>query len=410
MTFLSGLPSDTLAFIAIIAMLTGYFHIWYTPFSASQGPTILTTTGIFATFVGIAIGLHEVNPDQISTSVPTLLGGLKTAFYGSIVGVGGALTLKLRQLIFGDPKRVLNSGIHTQVTADDLANILTGIHKALVGDDEGSLVTQMKLARQDSNDRLDSLRQAQIEALQKLSELGSKALIEALKDVIRDFNQKLTEQFGENFKQLNTAVEKLVVWQNDYRHQIEETSSNLKQVTQSMGEAAGNYAALVGKSEGFVTVARDLSTLIQALETQRTELGGALRMLGDLLVAASGSLPQIEKKIVDLTDQMTRSVAHNQSELTKALAENAAQIKASAEASGRDITKFNADISKEIAGVIGKTKEQITLLDKALADELTKSLQGLGKQLAALSEKFVNDYGPLTDQLRNLIQIARSAR
>jgi hypothetical protein len=32
--------------------------------------------------------------------------------------------------------------------------------------------------------------------------MGSKALVEALRDVIRDFNQNLTEQIGENFKEL----------------------------------------------------------------------------------------------------------------------------------------------------------------------------------------------------------------
>lgn len=410
MAFLSELPVDTLIFITAIVALALHFHIRYTPFSALHGPTILTTTGILATFVGIAIGLHDVDPEKISNTVPVLLGGLKTAFYASIVGVAGALTLKLRQLAFGDPKRVQSLDIQSNVTANDLANILTGIRRALVGDDEGSLVTQMKLARQDSNDRLDSLRQAQVEALQKLSELGSKALIEALKDVIRDFNQNLTEQFGENFKALNSAVEKLVLWQNDYRHQMEETTSNLRLVTQSMGDAADSYATLVNKSEGFVAVAKDLSTLIQALEAQRTELGGALRMLGDLLVAASGSLPQIEKKVIELTDQMTRAVTHNQGELSKALTENTAQIKASTEASGRDLAKLNAEMSKEISAIIGKTKEQITLLDKALAEELTKSLQGLGRQLAALSEKFVSDYGPLTDRLRDLVQVSRASR
>jgi hypothetical protein len=46
-------------------------------------------------------------------------------------------------------------------------------------------------------------------------------------------------------------------------------------------------------------------------------------------------------------------------------------------------------------------------LDKALEEELTKSIQSLGRQLAALSEKFVQDYTPLTVQLQRLVQAAR---
>ena len=47
----------------------------------------------------------------------------------------------------------------------------------------------------------------------KVGKIATGQLIEALKEVIRDFNKNLNEQFGENFKQLNEAVERTVVWQ-----------------------------------------------------------------------------------------------------------------------------------------------------------------------------------------------------
>ncbi|WP_166484973.1 hypothetical protein [Nitrosomonas eutropha] len=43
-------------------------------------PTILTTTGIFATFFGIALGLADFDAANIQASIPALLAGLKTAF------------------------------------------------------------------------------------------------------------------------------------------------------------------------------------------------------------------------------------------------------------------------------------------------------------------------------------------
>ena len=39
-----------------------------------------------------------------------------------------------------------------------------------------------------------------------MSKLATEQVIAALKTVIQDFNNNLAEQFGENFKQLNTAV------------------------------------------------------------------------------------------------------------------------------------------------------------------------------------------------------------
>jgi hypothetical protein len=54
-----------------------------------------------------------------------------------------------------------------------------------------------------------------------------------------------------------------------------------------------------------------------------------------------------------------------------------------------------------------KTKEQISNLDAALTEELKKSLESLGRQLAALSERFVSDYAPLTDKLRRIVEMAK---
>ena len=46
-------------------------------------------------------------------------------------------------------------------------------------------------------------------------------MIGALELVVRDFNQNLTEQFGDNFKQLNESVKNMIVWQNNYKSHIE---------------------------------------------------------------------------------------------------------------------------------------------------------------------------------------------
>jgi hypothetical protein len=78
-------------------------------------PTILTTTGIFFTFLGIALGLAHFDTENIQASIPALLGGLKTAFWASVAGVGGALTIKFRHFFFGvkHPKSVSAATPHS---------------------------------------------------------------------------------------------------------------------------------------------------------------------------------------------------------------------------------------------------------------------------------------------------------
>jgi len=50
-------------------------------------PQIFTTIGILGTFMGIAVGLFFFDVKDMESSIPVLLGGLKTAFIASIFGI-----------------------------------------------------------------------------------------------------------------------------------------------------------------------------------------------------------------------------------------------------------------------------------------------------------------------------------
>lgn len=57
-------------------------------------PSIVSTLGVFGTFLGITIGLTGFDVNDLTRSIPILLGGLKTAFYTSLCGMGGSLLLR----------------------------------------------------------------------------------------------------------------------------------------------------------------------------------------------------------------------------------------------------------------------------------------------------------------------------
>ena len=83
-------------------------------------------------------------------------------------------------------------------TVDDLYGQLIAVQQSIAGKEDSTLLTQLKLTRTDTNDRLDRLQRSYTEFAQKVAENNSKALIQALQEVIRDFNTKISEQFGEN--------------------------------------------------------------------------------------------------------------------------------------------------------------------------------------------------------------------
>ena len=405
------LPLITQWAVAVLLVSSLIVHLFvYGERTVHDGPSIFTTAGIFFTFLGIAEGLYGFDVQKIDASIPILLSGLKTAFIASVVGVGAALSIKLRYALFGfkavDPTTKVEGA-----TVDDLHAQLVAVQKAIVGNDDLTLLSQMKLTRQDTNDRLDELKRSQASFMEQMAESNSKALIQALQEVIRDFNTKISEQFGENFKQLNEAVGKLLEWQETYRMQMTEMIDQQSRSADNMITATDRYEAIVNKTEAFSESAHKLSDLLTGLQTQRTHLHEALSSLAGLLTTASGSLPEIGSKIIQLTEQVTSSVKNNQDEMTATIRNSAVALQgtiADLRALLLETTQAaNGQVNDHLRQLADKTTEQITKLDLALETELSKSISSLGRQLTALSGQFVEDYTPLTEKLRQLVQVPR---
>jgi ABC-type transporter Mla subunit MlaD len=402
------LPSEsyvfigTLTFVFLVCLLVG---LWRKSWMI-QGPTILTMIGIFGTFWGVTEGLIRFDPNNVKDGLPLLLGGLKTAFFASLFGVGFAIVLKVMTPVFGG-KRGKNANIQGGATAGDIVRAIVDLKSTIGGEGESTLISQLKLLRQDTNDRLDSLQNAQKEALAQLSQMGSATLVEALQQVIVDFNKKITEQFGDNFKQLNQAVGNLLEWQAQHKEQVDSMSKNMASLISQSNTIVENQSQLTAKAETFVGVSQSLSELLGGLETQKSQLLQTIASLGMVLEKSSGALPQLEKRIVEITEQMASASKQSQENLTTSLKETSSELRKNLEVIVSETNRSQSEQSKKIAEQVEKSKEQMEALDKALASELSKALNAFGGQLASLSEKFTSDYTPLTERLREVLNIAR---
>ncbi len=139
----------------------------------------------------------------------------------------------------------------------------------------------------------------------------------------------------------------------------------------------------------------------------------SLEQLGKLLESTSEGLPKLEGKIMQLTQQVTFGVKQNQDEMTKVLRESAVALQSSI-ADVRNLLlettqSANTQINDHLRSLADKTNEQIVKLDTAIENELSRSISSLGRQLTALSKQFVDDYTPLTERLRAIVQMARGA-
>jgi len=373
--------------IVLIALAGLGFHLRWSRRSAALGPTLLTTLGIFFCFVGIAWGLLDFDSNDVKSSVPHLLQGIRTSFWASVAGIGFALTIKLRHILFGEAAASPGAA-ETGASVDDLLVELQRLNQAVSGTDDQGLLGQLQAARKESNTRLDRLTAAFEAYAEKVAESNSKSLIKALQEVIRDFNAKINEQFGENFKELNAAVGKLVAWQAGHEAQLEALIVQETATRKNMTEASLRYAELINKSGVFVGVAQSLAKLLAGLETQRGQLETSLGGFARLLERTETGLPEIERRIVSMTEQIEHGVLANQRQLTAAF------------------ETANAHLNGHLRQATEDSKKQIAVLDKALEEELRRAIESLGRQLTALSQKFVQDYTPLTAQLQRVLQSA----
>lgn len=401
---------ETMSFIVLNLGLTAYFAFYkFDRFAVSYGPEVLTTVGIFGCFVGIALALLHFDSADLTNSVPALLDGVKTAFWASVTGVGGALVIRWRHYTHKAP--IPQSGeLAKAASLDDVVVSLAALRTGLVGREEGTLLTQMKLQRQESSDQLGRLIMSFDNFAKHMVENNQKAIIEALRQVITDFNNKLTEQFGENFKQLNAAVEKLVLWQQQYKDELDQLKSVQQQTAADMRGAADSFAVVVNRSERFAEVAEHLAELLNALDQQRGVLFEQERTLNTVLETMKDVTPQFAAQVQAMLRELQDGVVQLQSQTSDIVKNFGVQAQSSSAEMKNLLTQTLQSAQKDMQAGLNDNqkiiKEGVIALDKALQKELGDSLDALGRQLASLSAQFVNDYGPLTERLREIVRLA----
>lgn len=298
-------------------------------------PTLLTTLGILGTFFGIVAGLLGFDVNNIDGSIGELLAGMKTAFTTSLVGMCLSVIYKIL-VSFGvlAPRNAVAID-EDQIGAVELYTVMTeqrdgilSLKDAIGSGDESSLTGQMKLLRSDMNDatkesriEFDKFQERLWIKLQDFADMLSKSatetVIEALGQVIRDFNTNLTEQFGDNFKQLNEAVLKLVDWQENYKAQLGEMTQQYAQGVTAITETETAVAKISEHTTKIPESMGQLSEVITVNRHQIDELGRHLQAFSDVRDKAVEAVPQLDARI----EQTLSGVESASSKLAEGLAD-----------------------------------------------------------------------------------------
>jgi len=235
-------------------------------------------------------------------------------------------------------------------------------------------------------------------------------LIEALKEVIGDFNTQINEQFGENFKHLNAAVGELVIWQQQYRVELDQLQTVQRAAADDLRIAAGSLSAMTERAGAFTDAAASMESILRGLAQQSVIIEQSQRSLSTVLVEMKDVAPQFAQKLDELASSMQRGVAKVQADVSDVVRNFGTQVQSSSaemkQLLAETLKKSQKEVNDELSKGLDVVRQSVITLDKGLQEELTKSLELLGRQLASLSEKFVKDYTPLTERLRDVVQMA----
>ena len=285
-----------------------------------------------------------------------------------------------------------------------------------------------------------------------MKEDGTKALVQALEEVIKDFNEKISEQFGENFKQLNEAVGDLLEWQREYRTQVEvltqafqETQIGLQNIEKTtakipshmesiesafnmtemrveqlykgvgsldeMREAAKNAVPDLRQSIDSVTsgMRESIDSQLEGLRSQVFETRELTANLGEVVKT---SLDQTEKsfakqmeKFQGVLDSLNLG-ADNVLESTETVARRVNDImddfSSRQEKVSRDI---QSRIDQSVADNVEAMNQSLQDLDKGMQQQLQRSIDKMGNNLTSITETFVTTY---EENASKIVELTRS--
>lgn len=394
---------STIISLAIIFLSTLAFYIYIRGLKSKDRltsnrrwveniPSLISTLGVLGTFYGITTGLLSFNSNDLDTSIPELLDGLKTAFLTSIAGMLGSLFLS----------RITNSYFDkTDSGISDTSQAAAQICKA---------VQEMS---QNSMTILNALKE-QTENQVKNQTVFYHRISDTLATIQTSFaNTEIT------LNSMNTLAQNQEVAFNDLKGKtesialslgtIEENStiqaqslSNIQLQTKELSNTDHNISEMLDVLSGISSAQEDISEEVKAfggkLHSEVVEIEDKMDATNKLLTAKFAEFSELLKKsnteaLVEVMQTVTKEFQKQMNSLiNKLIQENFDQL-------NKSVEKLN-DWQQE-------NKTMISSLTKQYK-EMTASFENTSTTLTQVgndTKSLVSDGGKLKQLIESLNQV-----
>ena len=401
-------------------------------------PSLVLSLAILGTFTGVLFGLFglDFKDDTLGVeSTRQLIDGLRIAFGTSVYGLGINLFLKTLFLL----NRRTDIFTEEEKTVDDLFNELQGLGKSFdkfVGDLGDKTVDKLMEAIQKVmdgfnekiNDRLgedfDRLAQAvhdlknwqenyrvHVETQTEHMKNAEDSLKEAEK-LIRDIHTSMSgmPMLLENLKEIISTMDSqttdLTEKLEAFKDMKEKASDALPFIENRLNELTNTF------EESFQNVIDSLKTqskeMIDTTEKSFKEISDVMKTQSeDIGKAMEDEKNKIENIMGDVASQIQKST-----ESTKtAFADQAttiSQMTSNIESATQKFNTLGDDIKSATDAASEETQRVLQAsMDKFNTDMTQMATEGvnlLGTKLGSLNQKLFEDYKPIVDRIRNLVE------
>ena len=361
---------------------------------------IASTIGVLGTFVGISIGLWKFNPNDITSSVPLLLSGMKIAFATSIIGMAASIFMKYIALKNEDEENI-----------DDIMELFN---------------TMIAESRNVNNTLIENQKQTE-NVLNKVSEIWAshqENLTVELKSEILNLNNNIIskqeeligefKKLGECFTLLNSGVNNLLTWQESYKETIENTTKELEIVIQTIHNADESIESISKNSSLIKENNENLSEVLKEINKTQNVIIDSNKSIIEISNTAKESIPQINEHFTNIDNRTKESTAY----LQTLISENLNNIKSYLEKITEDVLskttqsiyENNRQFKYEISEHISQCKMLIYSLKDLIPDineHLLSTQKRFNKTLIHFNEEVQNSLRENTLEINKQVQLLK---
>ena len=254
-------------------------------------------------------------------------------------------------------------------------------------------------------------------------------VIDALKEVTREFNNIIVEQFGDNFKQLNQAVGQLLNWQDNYRVQLVEMDRQYNESVKAIQQSENSVSSISESAKVIPDHMRALEEILKANQAQVSDINSHLAAFSDLRDKAVESIPQTQniinnlladletgnRKLIDgigsTTSLMTAAISKSTDSFTQAASDSSSKLTAAADVlstTGKSFENKSVQVIEDFSSFGKILVDQATRAREEVERGLEKShenlIEEIQKSASMHSDKASNIHGGLQKTIEESLQ------